>query len=198
MKKTTIIKDKYCEVYLIENAFDLSMNEFNQLKEGINWRKDKIRIFGKEVYIPRHQAWFADHQKLTYKYSSIKLSPLFWNDELLKIKNMAQKTTGEIFNSALVNLYETGKDYAAWHSDNEKELGENPTIASVSFGATRSFHLRHLKNNHTYKINLPHNSILLMKGATQHIYKHQLAKTAKPVGPRINITFRYVRLSLSS
>ena len=193
MKKTTILNNDECEVFLFENVFDFSTENFIDLKNSIPWRKDKIRIFGKEIIIPRLQAWFADNKTLSYKYSSIKMTPEPWNSQLLKIKKITEKITGFNFNSALINFYESGKDYAAWHSDNEKELGINPTIASVSFGGVRSFHLRHIKTKDTIKLELPSNSILLMIGKTQSLYKHQLAKTARQVDARINITFRFIK-----
>ena len=191
-KKTTILKLKNCDVSLFESCIEMNNSSFSQLRDQINWRKDIIRIFGKEIPIPRFHAWYADNEDLHYQYSNIKMAPSIWTKQLLSIKKITEKITSTQFNSALINLYENGADYAAWHSDDEKELGKYPTIASISLGATRSFHLRDKNTGETYKTDLPHGSILLMSGETQRHYKHQLAKTAKKVGPRINITFRNI------
>ena len=192
MKQTEIVNKNNCQVILFEDALQIDKSIFVQLHNDINWRKDNIQIFGKNIPIPRYHSWYADNQNLTYKYSSILMYPNSWTPILKKIKAKTEEIAKHKFNSALVNLYETGKDYAAWHSDDEKELGKNPIIASVSLGETRSFHLRHKKTNETIKINLTNGSILTMTGETQHLYKHQLAKTVKNVGPRINITFRNI------
>jgi alkylated DNA repair dioxygenase AlkB len=105
-----------------------------------------------------------------------------------------EDSVGTNFTTVLLNLYRDGKDSNGWHADNEKELGQNPIIASVSFGATRTFHLQHNSNKEwKQKIMLEHGSLLLMKGTTQHFWKHQVPKTAKPIGPRINLTFRIIK-----
>ena len=191
-KENTILKQNNCQVTLIESCIEMNSTSFSQLRDEIDWRKDMIKIFGKEVPIPRYHAWYANREDLHYQYSNIKMKPNIWTKQLMSIKKITEDITTAQFNSALINLYETGADYAAWHSDDEKELGKNPTIASISLGATRSFHLRNKASGETHKVDLPHGSILLMSGETQHLYKHQLAKTAKKVGPRINITFRNI------
>jgi len=114
--------------------------------------------------------------------------------ELLTIKQRIEKIIELNFNSVLVNLYRNGQDYVSWHSDDEKELGKNPTIASVSFGETRRFLLRHKSNKNlaTVEIALTHGSLLIMKGSIQHFWKHQVPKTAKVKSERINLTFRVV------
>ncbi|MGG7036933.1 MAG: alpha-ketoglutarate-dependent dioxygenase AlkB family protein [Flavobacterium sp.] len=110
------------------------------------------------------------------------------------IKNEIEELTGEHFTTVLLNLYRDGKDSNGWHADDEKELGRNPVIASVSFGAERSFHLQHnLLKDQKLKITLEHGSLLLMKGSTQHFWKHQVPKTSKRVGARINLTFRIIK-----
>jgi alkylated DNA repair dioxygenase AlkB len=192
MKKVDIINKENCSVILIEDAITLSPKVFATLSKTINWRHDSIKIFGKIVSIPRLHAWYADHSKYTYKYSTIQMTANMWTKELFQIKNETENITGLEFNSALINFYRTGNEYAAWHSDDEKELGPSPSIASVSLGETRLFHLRHKVTGETTKIELTHGSILLMSGETQHVYKHQLAKTSKNIEPRINITFRNI------
>jgi alkylated DNA repair dioxygenase AlkB len=164
-----------------------------QLFANISWKQEPIKIFGKQVMQPRLTAWYGDAGK-AYSYSGITMQPLPWTDSLQKIKTAVEKKAGSLFNSALLNLYRTGKDSMGWHRDNEKELGLNPTIASISFGASRVFKLRDYSNKSTVKsIELTHGSLLLMQGATQHYWEHQVAKTSKRVAQRINITFREIK-----
>ena len=115
-------------------------------------------------------------------------------DRLILIKEKIEKEIGLNFNSVLANLYRDGKDSVSWHSDDEPELGINPIIASISFGETRRFQLRHKSNKELEKVEiaLTHGSLLIMKGTTQHYWKHQIPKTAKNIGTRINLTFRIV------
>lgn len=166
---------------------------FAQLQSNLEWRQDLIRVFGREVRIPRLNAWYGDEGK-TYTYSGNSMSPLLWTPTLTLIKERIEKEIGLNFNSVLANLYRDGKDSVSWHSDDEPELGINPVIASVSFGETRRFQLRHKSNKELKKVEiaLTHGSLLIMKGATQHYWKHQIPKTAKKIGARINLTFRVV------
>ena len=123
------------------------------------------------------------------------MQPTPWNDDLKIIKNFIEPESGVIFNSVLINYYRDGKDRVAWHSDDEKELGRNPVIGSVSLGAERNFKLRHKQykvNGLKKQITLRHGSFLLMKGSTQHHWMHEIPRTAKPIGPRINLTFRVI------
>jgi alkylated DNA repair dioxygenase AlkB len=129
-----------------------------------------------------------------YSYSNIKMQPHPWNLLLQKIKSKVESVSDTNFTTVLLNQYRDGKDSNGWHADNEKELGTNPIIASISFGAERTFQLKHNSNIDLKKsIVLEHGSLLLMKGTTQHFWKHQIPKTAKPVGPRINLTFRVIK-----
>lgn len=170
-----------------------SENFFRTLMTELAWRQDEITLYGKTHLVPRLQAWYGA-PTTNYAYSGIALRPLPMTATLETIKKSVQAATGEEFNCVLANLYRTGSDYAAYHSDDERELGRNPTIASVSFGASRKFRLKHKfdKGMATTDIDLEDGSLLLMKGATQHNYKHMLVKTAKPVHERINLTFRYI------
>ena len=129
-----------------------------------------------------------------YQYSGLSLSPQPWLPTVKAIRRKIEKRCCHRFNSVLINLYRDGKDSNGWHSDNEPELGENPVIASLSLGATRRFRLRHKyrKALAPYSIDLPHGSLLLMAGTTQQYWQHCLSKTARQVGPRINLTFRWV------
>jgi alkylated DNA repair dioxygenase AlkB len=166
---------------------------FNCLLKRIEWRHDTIKHFGKEIPLPRLTAWYGDAGKV-YTYSKIRMEPLDWTSELLKIKNRVEKISNCTFNSVLINQYRDGRDSVAWHSDDEKELGENPVIASVSFGATRQFMLKHKtrKDVEPITIDLTSGSLLLMKDKSQECWLHQIPKTTKPISARINLTFRTI------
>lgn len=166
---------------------------FNQLKEETPWQQDSIQVYGKIHPQPRLTALFGNEGK-PYSYSNIKMQPHPWTLLLQKIKSHIETVVETDFTTVLLNYYRDGKDSNGWHADNEKELGTNPIIASVSFGTERVFQLKHnsipgLKQN----ILLEHGSLLLMKGTTQHFWKHQIPKTAKTVDPRINLTFRIIQ-----
>jgi alkylated DNA repair dioxygenase AlkB len=165
-----------------------------ELMEKIEWTQNKIRFYGKESLVPRLEAWYGDPGK-SYAYSGIQMNPKPWTKELVEIKEAIEKEASVPFNSVLINYYRDGKDRVAWHSDDEKELGQNPIIGSVSLGAERKFKLRHKKykeNGLKTEIMLQHGSFLLMKGPTQHHWMHEIPRTAKPIGPRINLTFRII------
>ena len=167
----------------------------DRLIRGIMWKQNTIKMYGKENPVPRLEAWYGDQGK-TYTYSGITMEPNPWNDELEEIKKCIEPISGVLFNSVLINYYRDGKDRVAWHSDDERELGINPVIGSVSLGAERNFKLRHKKfkeNNLKQNIGLTHGSFLLMSGSTQHHWMHEIPRTAKPIGPRINLTFRVIK-----
>jgi len=165
---------------------------FEELLEQIAWKQDRIKMFGKELPIPRLQAWYGNADK-SYTYSGIKMSPLAWTPSLLEIKKRIATVCKTDFTSVLLNRYRGGQDSMGWHSDDEKELGVNPVIASVNFGASRNFQMRR-KDDHKQKrsLELSNGSLLIMKGTTQHFWQHQIPKTAKTVGERINLTFRKI------
>jgi alkylated DNA repair dioxygenase AlkB len=166
---------------------------FAELTIEIPWQQDDIRVFGKTHPQPRLTALFGNEGK-PYSYSNIKMQPHPWNLLLQKIKSKVESVSDTNFTTVLLNQYRDGKDSNGWHADNEKELGTNPIIASLSFGAERTFQLKHNSDKDQKKsIALEHGSLLLMKGTTQHCWKHQIPKTAKPVGPRINLTFRVIK-----
>lgn len=166
---------------------------FEKLKTEIPWQQDDITVFGKTYPQPRLTSLFGNEGK-PYSYSNIVMQPHVWNSLLLFIKNEIEEVCDENFTTVLLNYYRDGKDSNGWHADDEKELGRNPVIASVSFGAERSFHLQHnFIKEQKLKINLEHGSLLIMKGSTQHFWKHQIPKTAKPIGSRINLTFRIIK-----
>ncbi|MDX2029656.1 MAG: alpha-ketoglutarate-dependent dioxygenase AlkB [Blastocatellia bacterium] len=158
------------------------------------WGQGEIRIYGRRYAEPRLTAWHGDEGK-SYSYSGIVLQPRPWTPLLAGIRERVDAAAGAPFNSVLLNLYRDGRDSNGWHQDNEPELGENPVIASVSFGATRRFQLRHKVRRELPRIDLDleDGSLLLMAGATQHFWQHQIPKTARPVGARINLTFRVIQ-----
>lgn len=165
---------------------------FNELLQQTNWRQEDIKVFGKTYQQPRLTALYGDSGK-PYSYSNITMYPEIFTTLLKKIKSKIEQVSEHSFNTVLLNLYRDGKDSNGWHADNEKELGKNPTIASISFGETRPFHFKHRTiKTESHKLNLTHGSLLIMKGEIQHYWLHQIAKTKKPIAPRINLTFRYI------
>jgi alkylated DNA repair dioxygenase AlkB len=165
---------------------------FNNLKNDITWKQESMKMYGREINFPRLTAWYGDNDK-PYSFSGITLKPNPWNAALQKIKEKIEPEAGVIFNSVLLNRYRNGNDSISWHTDAEKELGRNPVIASVNFGATRIFQLRHINTKEKIEIELTHGSLLIMKGELQHFWQHQVPKTSKVVGERINLTFRVIK-----
>jgi alkylated DNA repair dioxygenase AlkB len=188
----TNIIPKDGEVLFFPNFFNEAESSelFNSLLTTINWKHEPIKIFGKEVMQPRLTAWYGDKGK-EYTYSGLTMRPDYWIDPLWKIKTKIEKDVGIAFNSVLLNQYRNEHDSVGWHRDNEKELGKNPIIGSVSFGATRKFHLKHYFDKKLKtSIDLTHGSFLLMRGETQHFWQHSIPKISTPTGARINLTFR--------
>jgi len=166
---------------------------FQKLNKETTWQQDDIKIFGKTYKQPRLTALYGDEGK-SYSYSNIIMYPKPMTPLLKEIKSKIELVTRTTFNTVLLNLYRDGNDSNGWHSDNEKELGKNPVIASVSLGAKRSFKLKHRGDNKlNYKIFLNHGSLLLMEGETQHHWLHELPKSKKITEPRINLTFRVIK-----
>lgn len=165
-------------------------NFFFHFKNQTNWKEDNITIFGKTYKQPRLTALYSETKK-TYSYSNITMYPEVFTKELHSIKQKIEAFSNSKFNSVLLNLYRHGNDSNGWHADNEKELGKHPIIASVTFGEERPFHFkhRHIKEQR-HKLILQHGSLLLMKGRMQEHWLHQIAKTKKTIGERINLTFR--------
>ena len=167
---------------------------FNLLKNELIWQQSAIKMFGKTIQEPRLTAWYGDEGKI-YTYSGKTQIPNAWHPALLIIKDKIEKQSDrcEVFNSVLCNLYRTGIDSMGWHSDDEKELGINPVIASVNFGETRRFLLRHKKDKTIkHELSLTHGSLLLMHGTMQHFWQHAIPKEPKRTQPRINLTFRKI------
>lgn len=165
---------------------------FKTLLETIEWNQDKIIMYGKELPLPRLSAWYGDNNK-PYTYSGITLNPLPWTNELLLIKQRIEEEANVKFSSVLLNRYRDGQDYVGWHTDAEKELGKNPVIGSVNFGATRKFQLRRIDDHkEKFEVELKHGTFLVMQGTTQHFWQHQVPKTATKIGERLNLTFRVI------
>lgn len=166
---------------------------FNLFMESIPWQQDDIKVFGKTYPQPRLTALLSTNGK-PYSYSNITMLPHEFTKETLEIKREIEKHTKVEFTTCLLNLYRDGKDSNGWHSDNEKELGLNPIIASITLGQERYFHLKHRSNkNLKHKMILEHGSLLLMQGETQHHWLHQVPKTSKHSTERINLTFRVIK-----
>lgn len=160
---------------------------------NIQWQHDQIKLFGKQVYIPRYAAWYGD-AGTTYTYSGLTLEPKPWNARLLAIKEQIEGLAKVSFNSVLLNWYRDGVDYMNYHADDEKELGENPVIGSVNFGATRRFVIRR-KADKKEKVEFPlqHGTLLIMQGAMQHHWQHTVPKQRRVKESRINLTFRVIK-----
>ncbi|PPU28872.1 MULTISPECIES: alpha-ketoglutarate-dependent dioxygenase AlkB [unclassified Xanthomonas] len=158
----------------------------------VQWEVHRIRMFGRVVDSPRLSSWIGDPEA-SYRYSGTQFSPQPWLDALQPLRARLQEDIGRLFNSVLVNRYRSGNDAMGWHSDDEPELGAQPLIASVSLGATRRFAFKH-RDDAALKqtLELAHGDLLLMGGDTQRCYKHALPRTARPVGERINLTFRQI------
>lgn len=178
----------------IKNFFDKSLSDmyFKSLLDSIDWKQEKMNMYGKELLFPRLTAWYGDRDK-PYSFSGITLQPNEWTKELLEIKRKVETKVDASFNSVLLNRYRSGNDSISWHTDAEKELGKNPVIASVNFGATREFQLRHIHTKEKLSIELSHGSLLIMLGELQHFWQHQIPKTKKVVSERINLTFRVIK-----
>ena len=164
----------------------------NELKDNILWKQESMNMYGKQVNFPRLTAWYGNNDK-PYSFSGITLNPNPWTETLLTIKSKIETKAKVSFNSVLLNRYRNGNDSISWHTDAEPELGSNPVIASVNFGATRKFQLRHIKTKEKIEIELTHGSLLIMQGELQHFWQHQVPKTSKVVSERINLTFRVIK-----
>ena len=175
------LDDKTCTVLL------------RQLVEEVAWRQPVIQMYGKPIITPRLTAWYGDANK-SYRFSGTRFDPVPWTAALLDLKNKIEIRTGLSFNSVLLNYYRDGNDSVAWHSDNEKELGTMPHIASLSIGQARDFEFRR-KTDHSdkYKLRLYNGSLLIMKGDLQNHWEHRIPKSKTDTAERINMTFRMIK-----
>ncbi len=171
---------------------DESIQLYRQFKDEIEWKHREILMFGKKVKEPRLTAWYGD-PGVSYQYSGIKLEPIRWTESLSRLKERIESVSGNQFNSVLLNWYRDGKDSMGWHSDDEKELGKNPVIASLSLGTKRDFQIRR-KDDHKEKKEfvLETGSLLIMSGEMQHHWQHQIPKRKKVESGRMNLTFRKI------
>ena len=181
------------EYIFIQQFFELEQSNFffNVLMKETHWKQEYIKMYGKDIPCPRLMAWYGEQQS-DYTFSGISLSAEPWTETLLAIKKKVEDKCETTFNSVLLNLYRNGGDSISWHADDEKELGKNPLIASVSFGGARKFKMRHKYFSDTVSLNLTHGSLLIVKGETQHFWEHEVPKTKKFVEQRINLTFRTI------
>ena len=168
-----------------------STNYFDALLNTIEWKNDEIILFGKKIVTKRKVAWYGD-SGIEYTYSNTTKKALSWTKELLEIKLLIEEQIGSTFNSCLLNLYHSGEEGMGWHSDDEKELEKNGTIASLSFGAERKFSFKHKKDQTTFSILLENGSLLVMKDEIQLFWQHKLAPTKMVKSARINLTFRSI------
>lgn len=164
----------------------------DRLMRDIPWETHRIRMFGRWIDSPRRSCWIGD-PGASYLYSGARFEPRPWRPALSALREPLRKATGTNFNSVLANLYRDGSDAMGWHSDDEPELGPQPVIASLSLGQARRFKLRHRQDPACQlDLELPHGSLLVMRGDTQARFKHALPRSARPMGPRINLTFRLI------
>lgn len=180
----------YAQQFLSQEQADRLLSE---LIIQVPWQQAEIRLFGKNVLTPRLSCWMGDASAV-YRYSNTTFLPEPWQDSIFALKNQLETVAESSFNSVLLNYYRNGQDAMGWHSDDEPELGTQPVIASVSLGAERRFLLREkTKNARSMALQLDHGSLLLMQGDSQKKFQHALPRTSKPIGARINLTFRKIR-----
>lgn len=164
---------------------------YSALLSTIDWRHDQAVMYGKTIITKRKVAWYGE-RPFEYTYSNTTKQALPWTQELLELKSMIEEKSSETYNSCLLNLYHTGEEGMAWHSDGEKDLKKNGAIASVSLGAERRFGFKHKQNQQKVMMLLEHGSLMVMKGETQSHWMHRLPPTKKVTAPRVNLTFRTI------
>jgi alkylated DNA repair dioxygenase AlkB len=199
---TPKVADRTMNVLLANDRYDWQSTDWHQVHDldqvnwqHIRWQHDVIKMYGKAIPLPRLSAWHGDDDR-PYTYSGIALQPAPWNPALDWLRDQLEHTCQVRFNSVLLNWYRSGDDHISWHTDAEPELGTNPVIASLNFGATRRFLLRR-RDDHQHKIELPlsHGSLLVMSGALQHHWQHSVPKEKKVKDNRLNLTFRVIQTS---
>ena len=191
--KNEIVAHNDLKVRIEKNFFNqVDSNELlKKIISDLPWESMAIKMFGKDITIPRLQCWVGD-KGCDYKYSGKKLNRQDWTTDLIMIREKIYKELNIDFNSVLVNYYRDGKDSMGWHSDNERELGPNPTIASISLGSERDLVFRNKINKEVLPIPQTHGCLILIDGKTQKNWQHAIKKTRKVIGPRINMTFRNI------
>jgi len=186
--------DGLVEYHGVLIPFEQADRYFDALFTKIQWQSDQANIFGKQILTKRKVAWYGD-KPFSYTYSNSTKYALPWIEELVELKKIVEEKTGHYFNSCLLNLYHSGEEGMAWHSDGEKDLLKNGAIGSLSFGAERKFSFKHKQNQQALSVRLQHGSLLVMKGETQRHWLHRLPPTKKVDTPRINLTFRTIHQS---
>jgi len=169
------------------------------LSARVPWQRPVVQLFGRTFRSPRLAAWYGDSGAV-YQYSGLVNEPLSWLPSLTVLRRRIEHRLGQPFNSVLLNLYRDGADSMGWHQDQEPELGESPTIASISLGGVRRFVLQHAREDDMTRLELhpEHGSLLLMRGTTQHFWRHCVPKTRKVIAPRVNLTFRRTMLPIET
>jgi len=181
------------ELYLVKKFYQQHEAEqlFSVLLKSLTWQQEKIFLYGRWLQVPRLMCWYGD-KYAEYRYSGVNHQPLEWTEPLLSVKHKIQTFYPCTFNSVMANLYRTGADSMGCHADDEKELGVNPIIASLSLGEQRLLKFRHQKSKQVFDVVLSNGDLLLMAGEIQHYWRHELPKTKKIKTERINLTFRRV------
>lgn len=181
------------ELYLVKNFYSEqhAWQLFNVLLQSLAWQEEKIFIYGRWVKVPRLMCWYGD-KNAGYQYSGVKHQALPWTEPLIAIRHNIKIAHQCAFNSVMANLYRNGSDSMGCHADDEKELGINPTIASLSLGEQRLLKFKHQQRKQVIDVLLGHGDLLLMRGEIQHHWQHQVPKTKKPKSERINLTFRKI------
>jgi len=164
----------------------------DKLGAELAWQRHEIKLFGRRIMQPRLSCWYGD-EGVSYGYSGLKLEALPWHPGLQNLRHRLETELHQPFNSVLANAYRDGNDSMGWHADDEPELGDAPTIASLSLGYPRRFLVRSKRGKERRAMMLGNGSLLVMRGAAQSAYQHALPKTLKTAGYRINLTFRNVR-----
>jgi alkylated DNA repair dioxygenase AlkB len=182
------------ELYLIRQFYRPPESDrlLQQLQAELAWQEEAIFIYGRWVKVPRLMCWYGD-SGACYRYSGVDHQPMPWTPVLQAIRQKVEQQCNCVFNSVLANLYRDGNDSMGCHADDEKELGRNPVIASVSLGDERLFKLHHKKTKDKLDIVLGHGDLLIMAGNLQHHWMHAVPKTKKPKTARINLTFREIK-----
>ena len=193
MQSAQILSEFDGELTLIEHFIaDVEAQQFfTTLRHELPWHDEHIRMFGKDVRVPRRVCWCGDPAAV-YSYSGVRHDPLPWTATLLDLKQRVEAATQQPFNSVLGNLYRDGNDSMGWHADKEKELGPQPYIASLSFGVARVFRTQHNQSKQIINVTLHNGSLLTMSGVFQKHWRHSVPKQHDVTLPRINLTFRYI------
>lgn len=172
-------------------SIEKAQHYYQKLLENIAWENDKAKMFGKVIITKRKVAWYGENE-FKYRYSNTTKVAQPWTKELLELKTLIEEKSGETYNSCLLNLYHSGVEGMAWHSDGEKDLKKDGAIGSMSLGAERKFAFKHKESKQTVSLILEKGSLLVMKGSTQTHWLHRLPPTKKVKHPRVNLTFRTI------